>query len=82
MVVITCDQVIRKREEGPPDRRLGWSLSEVCHIPGSSFMVHRVKLCESAVRRASFTPYLEGLSGVYTEAQKSHIAISFLFLMF
>ena len=36
-----------KREEGPPDRRLGWSLSEVCHIP----KFHGVKLCESAVRR-------------------------------
>ena len=56
---------IRKREEGPPDDRLGWSLSEVCHIPGSSFTSHSsVKLCESAVRRDLSPPYLEGLSGV------------------
>ena len=41
----------RKREEGAPDGRLGWSLSEVCPIPGSFFMPHWVKLCESAVRR-------------------------------
>ena len=58
-------KAIRKREEGPPDGRLGWSLSEVCHIPGSSFMSHSsVKLCESAVRRDLSPPYLEGLSGV------------------
>ena len=47
----TCDQAIRKTEDGPPDdRRLGWSLSEVCHIPGSSLISHRVKLYKSAVR--------------------------------
>ena len=51
MVVVTWDQAIRKGEEGPPDRRLGWSLSEVCHIPGSSFMPDWVKLRKSAVRR-------------------------------
>ena len=55
----------QKREEGPPDGRLGWSLSQVCHIPGSCFMSHRVKSCESVVRWATFTPYLEGLNGVY-----------------
>ena len=38
--VVTCDQAIREREEGPPDGRLGWSLSEVCHIPGSFFISH------------------------------------------
>ena len=46
----TCDRAIRKRKNGPPDGKLGWSLSEVCHIPGSSFMSHRVKLCKSTVR--------------------------------
>ena len=64
-MVITCDQAIRKREEGRPDGRLGWSpLSEVCHILGSSFMPHRVKSFESAVRRDLSSLNLEGLSGV------------------
>ena len=53
------------REEGPPDRRLGWYLSEVVTSLVVLFMSHRVKSCKSAVRWATFIPYTEGLNGVY-----------------
>ena len=57
-------KAIKKREEGPPDGRLGWSLSEVCHILGSFFYAPQSQIMWKCCETGPFIPCLEGLSGV------------------